>query len=78
MRKYMKIEIKDELHLKAVRDELHSMDYWFNMDDGDNSNAKWIIISHPYLYDIYNNDRHIGDWALTVTLTDLLKMRLIS
>ncbi|MEG2271520.1 MAG: hypothetical protein RSC05_04545 [Acinetobacter sp.] len=73
--KNLKIAITDETHLKAVCDVLESMDCWLNCGDGSNKLAKWVIVVKSGRYDIYNNDRASGDWAQTITLSDLLKMR---
>jgi hypothetical protein len=71
----LKIAINDQQPLDEVVEILESKGYWFNMDDGNNKLAKWVILVLPSgRYDIYNNDRHIGDWAKTTTLDELKEM----
>ena len=73
--KNMKIEINEQQPLDDVVKELDHKGYWFNMNDGNNKFAKWVILALPSgRYDIYNNDRHIGDWAKTITLAELKEM----
>lgn len=76
MKKNIKIEINKDQPLDEVVATLESKGHWFNMDDGDNNLAKWVILCLPSgRYDIYNNNRHIGDWAKTTTLAELKEMK---
>lgn len=76
MGKFKNMKIPVENNLREIVEELDRKGYWFNMDDGDNGFAKWIILVLPSgRYDIYNDDRHIGDWAETITLDELKEMQ---
>lgn len=70
--KNMKIEITDEVHLKAVCDVLESMgySYW-----GVDKNDKWIGTSFKdKQFTAFPTDVFLNDVVL-ITLTDLLAMR---
>ena len=75
MTKFSNLKIKVENNLDEIVATLESKGYWFNMDDGDNNLAKWVILCLPGgRYDIYNNNRHISDWAKTTTISELKEM----
>ena len=70
----MKIKINEAQPLADVVKTLESKGYWFNMDDGDNNHAKWVLVINDR-YDIYNNNRCIdGGWCKLTTLAELKEM----
>ena len=74
--KCIKIEITKDQPLDGVVKELERLGCWFNMDDGNNKQAKWVIVIGDR-YDIYNNDRCVnGDWCKLTTLVELKEMQL--
>ena len=76
MFKNMKIAINDQQPLDEVVMELKRLGCWFNMDDGNNKQAKWILVMGDR-YDIYNNDRCVdGDWCKLTTLSELRSMNI--
>ena len=71
--KNMKIEIKDEAHLKAVCDVLESMGYKKSI--GCNANVKYVYVFTDGKYRCDINYQPAFDHISYTTLSDLLKMR---
>lgn len=74
MNKFKNMKIPVENNLDEIVSELEQIGCWFNMDDGNNKQARWVLIIGDR-YDIYNNDRCVnGDWCKLTTLAELKEM----
>ena len=74
MSEFKNMKILVENNLDEIVSELERIGCWFNMDDGDNKQARWVLVIGDR-YDIYNNDRCVnGDWCKLTTLTEIKGM----
>ena len=77
MVKFKNMKIPVENNLDEIVATLESKGCWFNMGDGNDTLAEWVILCLPSgRYDIYNNNRHVGDWAKTITLAEIRSMNI--